>query len=322
MNQRLTQRQVDRATQKGRFADAGGSGLTLLVKEAKNYGVRKYYIQRLVIKGRRTDISLGSTDTMQLKEARKKAQTNAGIVAAGKDPRPNKLKKSKRKSALTVKQASGLVPTFNEVARDLYQIMSSELSERYRDQWLSSLKKHAKPLLTMRVDQIRARHVIEIMLTNQDDGSTLWQGKHKTAHDLLMKIKNVLDHALVLEYVPANVALPLRAGKSLPKVRRQVKHHPAVDHSQVAAALATVCHTRSRAITKDAFKFMVYTAARSGEVRGATWSEIDWQNKVWTIPGERMKSGKQHRVPLSDAAQDILRLAMMMAHQNTGEARC
>ncbi|WP_414643651.1 tyrosine-type recombinase/integrase [Bosea sp. (in: a-proteobacteria)] len=173
--------------------------------------------------------------------------------------------------------------------------------------WLWSIEHHAATLLTMPVDDIRLDHVQAVL-------APIWVAKQETAKKVRRRIEAILDAARVQSLIPPQTPNPARFAGNLALVLPRAPrgdHHTALRYRDVPAFMKKL---RARAITNGslAFEFLILTAARTAEVLGASWAEIDLDQRLWTIPGERMKASREHVVPLSDRAADILKL--MRAH--------
>ena len=179
--------------------------------------------------------------------------------------------------------------------------------ERYGREWESSLRTHAFPVLGHKpIDEITTGEVMSVL-------SPIWYTTPAMANRVRQRMEKIFDWAIVQNY--REKANP--AGKSiltvLPK-RPPVEHMKSLPYHDVPDALRVVELSTSLPLTRLAFRFMVLTAARSGEARLADWAEIDWEQRTWTIPAERMKMGREHRVPLSEQALDTLRDAARVVH--------
>ena len=259
-----------------------GSGLMLRV--AKSGG--RQWIQRVVIRGERRDLGLGSLDRVTLAQARRLASANRDIARSGGDPT----------------ETAPSTPTFREAFEAVIAIKrggwrAGGKSER---QWKSSIETYAVELMAMPVDTIRTEHVLNVL-------APIWHSRHETARRLRQRIGECLEWAIAHDHRIDNPAQ--RVARLLPSNGHHRKHHRALPYSDVSDALSRVEASAAYPTTKLAFAFLVLTAARSGEVRGATWNEVDMDTATWTIPGERMKAGRPHKVPLSDEAMDVLREA-------------
>ena len=284
---RLTAKFIQTIDRPGRFYDDGAPGLFVLAQE-RDGKVRTSFVQRLTVHGKRVDIGLGSPKwgATTLTEARSKAIANYRIARNGGDPR------AKAASIPTFEAAADAVITMHAAGwRDAGK------SER---QWRASLRDYAFPTLGRRpVSTITTADVLAALIP-------IWSTKRETARRVRQRIGAVMKWAIAEGYRtdnPAGDAL----GAALPKNGNHRAHHRALPYDRVEAALATVEASGAWWATKAAFAFMVLTAARSGEVRGARWDEID--GDVWTVPGERMKAGRDHRVPLSARAMATLETA-------------
>ena len=161
------------------------------------------------------------------------------------------------------------------------------------------------------VDSITRDDVLRIL-------SPIWTTKRETARKVRAIIRSALAIAEAHGHVPVNVAGPAIDG-ALPKLGTvNVDHHRALPHGEVAAALDAIATGGAGDTTRACLRFLILTAARSGEARGATWAEVDMDAATWTIPGERMKGGAEHRVPLSGAALEAIRA--MLPHQREADS--
>ena len=259
----------------GRYCD--GNALYLHVRPS---GARSW-IQRMVIRGRRRELGLGGFPLVSLHEARALARTNRKVARTGGDP-----------------LAAGM-PTFAEATEQVWADKRPGWRHpRHAREWLSSLQRHAFPRIGgMPVCEVTSADVLDTL-------RRVWHVRPETARRLSQRIDAVMEWAVAMEYRTDNPCS--RIGLLLGSQQRQVRHMPALHHSEVAAAIRTVRATGATAAVKLAFEYLVLTAARSGEVRGALWAEIDLQAAVWSIPAARMKAGREHRVPLSRRALEIL----------------
>ena len=167
---------------------------------------------------------------------------------------------------------------------------------------MATLERHAYPVLGhLRVDRIRREDVLRVL-------TPIWTPRAETARRVRQRIRAVLRWCWAHGYASENVAGEGIEGalQAMPAVK---EHFRALPFGEVGAALATVEGSRTSLAAKLCLRFLILTAARSGEARGATWSEVDSETREWRIPGDRMKSGAGHRVPLSDAALAVLKRA-------------
>ncbi len=176
-------------------------------------------------------------------------------------------------------------------------------NEKHRHQWGATLKTYAYPVIgKLPVEQVTMEHVLAVL-------EPIWTTKTETATRLRQRIETVLDWAKARKFTTGDNPASLKGGlgQLLPKASKiaKVKHHSALPYQQVYGFVQALRHKKG--ISPKAFEFLILTAARSGEVLGAKWQEIDLAAKVWTIPAERMKAGREHRIPLSARAVAIIK---------------
>ena len=277
----------------GRYGDGGGLYLYIAPSGSKSW------VQRIVVHGRRRDIGLGSYPSVSLTAARDHAHRNRMAVAEGRDPVAEK--REARESACRLVPP---VPTFAEAAFRVIELRRPTWSNpKHAAQWQSTLETYAFPLIGHKgVDAITSADVMEVLVP-------IWTCKPETASRVRQRMETVMDWAVTQEY-----RLDNPAGRSLlrvlPGTQRLKTHHKALSHAQVPAAVAQVRESTADPSTKLAFEFLVLTASRSGEVRGAEWAEVDWEAATWEIPASRMKARRPHRTPLTGRSMEILREAL------------
>ena len=280
----LTAAFVKSISEPGRYGDGrGGHGLSLLVKPTANGRWSKTWGQRLRIGGRITTLGLGSYPVVSLAEARRSALENRQAAAAGKDPR------------------SGGVPTFEQAAQTVIALHAEGWRNRGRSeaQWQASLRDYAHPVLGSKtVDKVSTADVLAVLVP-------IWHAKPETARRVRQRVGAVMRWAVAEGHRQDNPAGDAIAA-ALPKHNDRRQHQRALPHDKVGAAVRAVQDSDAHMSTKLAFEFLVLTAARSGEVRGARWGEMDLDACVWTIPAERTKTARPHRVALSRRAIDVL----------------
>jgi integrase len=292
--------QVSRLRRPGLHAVGGVAGLQLQVSE----GGARSWVLRVMVGAKRRDVGLGGFPDVTLATARDKARDAREKIAAGVDP---VLEKQAARSALIASQVGA--KTFGECAASYLKARSPEWkSAKHAAQWASTLQTYAAHMTDMQVRDVGLPHVLAAL-------EPIWTEKTETATRVRGRIEEVLDWATTRGY--RDGVNPARwkghLDNLLPKPRKvtKVEHHaalPAADVGTFMVALRRQAGTGARAL-----EFAILCAARSGEVRGATWSEIDLEAAIWTIPGERMKVGKPHRVPLSPAALKLLKATQRMA---------
>ena len=273
---------VNSITAPGRYAD--GNGLYLVVEETG----AKRWILRTVVQGTRTDLGLGGLTLVSLKTAREKAVAQRTIARDGGDPRQERRDRD-------------AIPTFEKAARTVHEEYSPTWrNPKHAAQWINTLTEYVFPIFgKKRVSEIDTPDVKRAL-------SPIWLKKPETARRVKQRIGTVLDWAKTSGY---------RAGDSpveavtdgLPDQPKNGGHHAAMKYADVGAFIEKLrAHDCAESI-RLAFEFMILTAARTGEVIGAQWGEID--GETWTIPAGRMKAEREHRVPLSARCSQILEQA-------------
>ena len=257
-------------------------------------GEGKSWVQRLTINGKRHDIGLGSFKLVTLAEARDRAFENRKAARIHKrDPLAEK-----RKARL---------PSFRGAAVQTHEALKpSWRNGKHTRNWLQAMEKYVFPVIgPTQIDRLGREDVLKIL-------TPLWTTRPETARRLRQKMRQTFRWAQAHGHIENNPAGEMIDG-ALPKLPAVKAHLRALPYRDVPAALGTIGQSGAGIAVKLAFRFLVLTAARAGEVRGATWEEIDLDNKTWTIPAERMKGGKVHRVPLSNPALDVLEQARILA---------
>lgn len=283
---KLTAMTVRAAKKPGRYHD--GQGLMLLVKPS---GARSWLV-RVQVDGKRRDFGLGSANAISLSEAREGASETRKLFRGGTDP--SAAKRASR--AVTV-----AIPSFREAAASAHaDHKGGWRNEKHRAQWLSTLKTYAFPVIgDTRVDQVDAGMIQSALLP-------IWLTKPETARRVRQRIMSVLDWAHGKRFRASEA--PTRAvGKLLPRQPKKDGHFVAMDYAAVTTLMSKLAEGES--IGRLALRFLILTAARSGEVRAATWEEVDLEKGVWTVPAAKMKAGRVHTVPLSPAALAVLKTA-------------
>lgn len=279
---RLNPRAATAPLAPGRHADGGGLYLSV-GKTGKRSWVFLYRWN-----GRLREMGLGSVSAVPLAKARMKAAAAREMLADGRSP-------------LEVKREAQAVPTFGELADKLIADLGEQWrNDKHRAQWKSSLLNDAAPLRGLRVDRVTTDDVVATL-------QPIWSSKPETASRLRGRIERVLDAAKARGHRDGENPARWRGHLDhlLPKRQRLTRgHHAALRFDAVPDFVSKL---RGREATAAlALEFVILTAARSGEVRGATWSEFDLEAKLWTVPAARMKAGREHRVPLSARALEIL----------------
>lgn len=288
---KLTAAEVAKKMKPGRYGDGGGLWL-----QVSSYG-SKAWVFRYMLDGKARHMGLGSIDTFSLKEARERARQSRQLIADGIDPLETKRAK---RSSLKAEAAKRM--TFAQAA-ERYIASKSEgwRNEVHKAQWANTLNTHAASLNEMDVSAIGTAHIMSVI-------EPIWRTKTETASRLRGRIEKVLDwaafHKLRSGDNPARWRGHLDQVLAPRSKVKQVKPHAAMPYAVVGAFAERLRALES--ISARALEFTILTAVRTKEATQARWQEIDLAGKVWTIPRERMKANKEHRVPLSDRAVAIL----------------
>ncbi|HEX8388152.1 MAG TPA: integrase arm-type DNA-binding domain-containing protein [Sphingomonas sp.] len=287
---------VKALTAPGRYAD--GDGLYLVIKS----GGSRSWVLLIQWNGRRREFGLGSARTVSLKEARQRAVEKRKQVEAGVDP-------VEAKRAL--RSILAAMPTFREAALAVHVERERHWKNpKHRAQWLSTLQTYAFPSIgALPVDKVAGPAIRDLL-------APIWNDKPETARRVLQRIQTVLDWAHVRGHRPEEVSL--RSVKTgLARQTKRSGNFASLSYKQVAGLWEKLKGNDTAG--RLALRFVILTAARSGEVHGATWDEIDVQTGLWTVPASRMKAQKEHVVPLSTPALAVLRVAAGMRKGIKGE---
>lgn len=283
---KLTKRAVE-SLAPGRHGD--GNGLYLVVDPS---GARRWIV-RVTIKGQRnrqgkpfrTDFGLRGADVVSLQEARERAIEYRRLAKKGLNPRMNAAKE---------------IPTFAEVAEQVhFDRLPTWKNAKHGQQWINTLRDYAFPKIgRMRVSDIGQPEVLSCL-------SPIWTEKPETARRVMQRLRAVLDVARSKGFREGeNPVEAIKSANVLPKVKKQVKHHKAMEWRDVPAFYAEL-QERS-AISAKALMFTCLAGSRTSEVLGMRWEEIDFDARLWTCPAERMKGGVVHRVPLTDEMLEVI----------------
>jgi integrase len=243
---------------------------------------------RTVVKGRRRDIGLGGTQLVSLAEAREQAIELRKTARAGGDP-------------VAARRAQAAVPTFAEAAQRVHaEHVKTWKNKKHAAQWINTLRQYAVPLIgTQHVDQIDTPDVLRVL-------SPIWLAKPETARRVKQRIGTVLDWAKAAGFRTGENPVD-GVSQGLPKQPDRKNHHAALPYNDVPAFIRGLRASDNSEIAKLAFEFLILTATRTNEVLGMRWSEVE--NDIWTIPEERTKVGRAHRVPLGPHALQVLQRA-------------
>jgi len=280
----------------GRHGD--GNGLCLVVDPS---GARRWIV-RVTVKGQknkkgaplRTDFGLGGADVVTLNQARERALEYRIMAKQGRNPRFN---------------GKQTIPTFEEIAQQVHiERLPTWKNPKHGQQWINTLRDYAFPKIgRMPVDGIGQPEVLMCL-------SPIWTEKHETARRIAQRIKVVLDVAKSKGFRSGeNPVTAIKDAKVLPKVSATPKHHKAMAWQDLPAFYADL--SSRTAMAAKALMFTCLTGSRTGEVLGMQWPEIDFEARLWVCPAERMKTGVEHRVPLTDEMMLIVEPLQAMASE-------
>jgi integrase len=269
----------------GRYGD--GDGLFLEVKKS---GAGSWIV-RVQKDGRRRDIGLGSVTKVSLATARERAGQVRSQVEAGLDP------------VLERQKVAG-IPTFRQAAAQFHAEQEPTWrNHKHRAQWFATLEAYAFPVMGhLRLDRIETGHI-------RDALGPIWIDKPETARRVRQRIGTVLAFAVGKNWRPHPVDMKI-VTRALPRQPKERGRFKAMPYEDVPAFLASLRERTS--MGRLALEALILTAARSGEIRGARWEELDLDASTWTVPAARMKGGKVHVVPLSEAARDVFKRAVQL----------
>lgn len=294
----LTAVRVAQEKRPGRYAD--GNGLYLVVEPAGS----KYWVQRLMVQRRRRDLSLGGVNLVPLAEARSLAVECRKVARAGGDPF---LLRDQLRAMAVAAAAAAAAPTFEKAAEMAHAALTTGWTNaKHAAQWLNTLRQHAFPLIgNIPVNQITTADLLRVL-------SPIWLTVPETARRVRQRLDAVLDWSKAASYRTGpnpidDVAL------GLPKQPARNGHFPAMSFADVPQFFKDLRDCDANELTKQAFAFLILTATRTNETQGAMWPEFDLAEAVWTVPPERTKSRRPHRVPLPPVCLAILSRARQLA---------
>lgn len=289
--ERLKAKQVEKERRPGYHPDGGG--LYLQCSESRT----KSWIFRYTLNGRPREMGMGSVDAVSLAEARKRAGIYRGLLHDRIDPISARDAERVQRIAASKKSI-----TFRECATKYVEAHQPDWkNSKHADQWTSTLETYCGPVIgALPVCDVDTGLVLQVL-------EPIWTKKPETASRLRARIESVLDWATFRNYRkgdnPARWKGHLKHELPALKKKQRVKHHPALPYSEIGAFMSRLRAQEGTAAR--ALEFTILTAGRTAEVIGAHPGEIDFSKAVWTVPSDRMKSGREHRVPLCPRAIEI-----------------
>lgn len=297
---RLTAKEVEKKSTPGLYGDGGG--LTLQITKA---GV-KSWLYRYMIEGKAYAMGLGPVHTITLADARQKAAEARKLVIEGGNPL-----EVKRQRLLDAEMTKAKLMTFDQCASAYIEgHRAGWKNAKHADQWANTIATYVSPIIgALPVEQVDTGLVVKVLTQPDDKGQQFWQAKNETASRVRGRIESVLGWATTSGFRSGDNPARWRGHlenllASISRAQR-IKNHPSLEWSRMGEFFVAL--REREGIAARALEFTILTATRSGEVRGACWSEIDLAAKVWTIPASRMKAKREHEVPLSDAAVKLLK---------------
>ena len=326
---RLTAGFVKDISTAGRYGDGrGGFGLSLLVKPAKS-GMSKTWAQRLRVGGKVRTFGLGAYPMVTLAAARQTAATNYLRVQEA-EGRKSALDRALEDAGLAINTSRVVehvnptptvstamlqsVPTFAQVADETLAMLRGgwKVGSKTEHQWTTMLGTYVLPAIgDLPINEVQSGHIVDIL-------SPIWHAKQATAAKTKRHIGQVMQFAVSKGYRTDNPTDVAKVG--LPKKKRQEKHHEAIPFAEMGAFIDYLRNSRTYKTKKLGTEFLILTCTRTTEARAATWNEIDLDARVWTLAADRMKGEREHRIPLSDRAMEILREASELRTDNRPSA--
>lgn len=301
--ERLTAVAVNAKKDRGYYAD--GNGLYLQVGkphelDGKLKAGSKSWVFRYTLHGKAREMGLGSTATFSLAEAREAARKCRQQLNSGVDPIEYRNEDRAKLRLITAQRR-----TFAQCAAEYHRLhANSWKNAKHAGQWLNTLTTYAYPVFGENdVSAVSKADVLRAL-------EPIWATKPETASRVRQRIRAVLDWAAARDYRQGHDPhMWDQVSRALPKIKdiKKSSHFAACKYTKINATIASVAAASVGQSVKAAMEFIILTACRSGEARGATWAEVDLPGAKWVIPAGRMKAGKEHRVPLSPRVVEILK---------------
>lgn len=278
----------------GVYMDGGGLRFRVMPNGSRTW------IMRITVRGVRRDISIGPLATLSLAEAREKAHDIRKAVADGRDPATEQQAQRRRTKAPSEVITAAERPTFEACWQAYWTVKEPQLSNgKHRDQWVSTMKTYVLPHIGNRaIGDIKPGEIMDLL-------KPIWHVKEETARRVLQRIDSVFVSAITRE-LRDKTSPCTGVARELGYRRNNPIHHAALPYGEVASFMPKLRQRTGPLASRMAFEFLILTATRSGEARGAAWSEMDLRAGLWIIPAQRMKARTEHLVPLSDRAAWIL----------------
>lgn len=274
-------------------------GLYLIVRPNGS----RFWVQRVMVKGKRHEIGLGSPPVVTLAMAREAALENKRMTREGIDP-------------LRARREAEAIPNFEEAAHIVHKLHEPTWrNKKHAAQFISTLETYAFPHIgKMKVGEVDTAAVLAVL-------SPIWNTKRETARRVKQRVGTVMKWAVAKGWRQDDPTMAI--AQALPKDRQQKAHRKALPYSDVADCMQAVENSSAGMVTKLAFRLLVLTASRSNEVRLARWGQVDWDAEggpVWTRPADVMKARKDHSIPLSEDAAAVLVAAKQVSDSNDPDA--
>ncbi|WP_216162793.1 site-specific integrase [Polynucleobacter sp. MWH-Creno-3A4] len=307
----FTARGIISLAKPGYHADPDNKGLYLQITKFQG-SITKSWIFRFSspVTLKRREMGIGSLESLSLANARLKAFDLRRLILDGIDPLEQRI--VKRTKAI---EANNNSITFADAADRCIKTKQAEWSNsKHKDQWVSTIKTYALPIIgKLKVDQITTAHIVklleqEIKKKNGEVEGTFWKVRTETATRVRQRIEVILDWCKAHKYISGDNPARYQGALChlLPKANKikKVAHHPALPFKRIGEFISDL--RTHNGYSAYALELLILTATRTSEVIEAKWNEFDLEAKVWTIPADRMKAGKEHRVPLNTRAMEIL----------------
>ena len=297
---RLTVKEIQRKTTPGLHGDGGGLWLQITKTGVKSW------LFRFMVKGKAYGMGLGPLHSVTLAEARHKAANARRLLVEGINPLEERRRLHAQDAATRARTMSFAACSAQYIAAH----RAAWKNAKHAEQWSSTLQTYVHPVIgKLPVGDIDTALIVKVLTQRDPKGNSFWEVKNETASRVRGRIEAILGWATTSGFRSGDN--PARWKGNLENLlaniskRSRVKKHPSLPWQQVDAFMSSL--DKREGIAARAVEFTILTACRSNEVRGARWSEIDLDAKIWTIPSSRMKAGREHEVPLSDEAIALLK---------------